>query len=82
MLHTTDGATPQRVCYAGQGRGFPVHHESANCWYLDSPPHGLPERYRKADEYRLLNNKHGIYIFGTDSFRLVAEWNKATSASI
>ena len=82
MLFMADSTAPQRVCRTGQGNGLLIHRETVNCWYLKEPPHGLPERYRKVDEYRLISNKYAIYIFGQDRFRLVAEWNKATSATV
>lgn len=81
MLHMADGEMPRKVCYTGQGDGLSLQRETVNCWYLESPPHGLPERYRKTDEYKLLNNKHAVYIFGRDSTRLVTEWNTAISVS-
>lgn len=80
MLFTAEGAVPQRVCYTGRENGFAVLRETPNCWYLDDPPKGMPERYRKADEYLLQNNKFGIYIFGRDRFKLIDEWNHATCA--
>ena len=60
--------------------GFPVVRESLNCWVLESFPEGMPTRYRKADEYRVLNNESGIYMFGRDPDRLVREWNSAAAA--
>lgn len=80
MLHTAEGAVPRRIAYTETDCGFDILRETSNCWYLDDPPHGLPERYRKADEYILGNNKFGIYIFGRDSQKVIEEWNKATSA--
>lgn len=82
MLHTADGSTPQRVCYIDESSGIPVLRETMNCWYIAGPPHGLPERFRKAEEYKLLNNKFGIYIFGRDSVKLAKEWNSSTSVQI
>lgn len=82
MLHMADGAAPRRHSFAADGSGLAVCRETPNCWYLSSPPPGLPERYRKLDEYTLLNNKNAIYMFGRDSFRLVNEWNKMTMAAV
>jgi len=82
MLGTIDGTSPQRTCFTEQESGFFVRHETENCWYLDHPPRGLPKRYRKAGEYKLTSNKSGIYMFGTDSGKLVREWNCATFAAL
>ena len=82
MLHVAEGATPKQVCYLGEGNGISILRETPNCWYLNATPHGLPERYRKSEEYKLLNNRFGIYMFGRDSAELVEEWNKCTVAQI
>ena len=79
MLHIAEGATPQRVCYAGKGGGILILRETPNCWYVESLPHGLPERFRKAEEYKLLGNRFGIYMFGRDSKALARVWNESTS---
>lgn len=79
MLHIAEGATPQRICYTGKGGGIPILRETPNCWYVERPPHGLPERFRKAEEYKLLNNRFGIYMFGRDSKALAKMWNESTS---
>lgn len=47
--------------------------------YVSEPPRGLPERYRKTEEYKLQSNQYGIYMYGTDNKRLALEWNNATA---
>ena len=63
-----------------EGGGFTVTKETGNCWFLETYPDGMPRQYRKADEYRVVNNRNGIYMFGRDSEKLVEEWNKAALA--
>ena len=82
MLYIAEGSTPQRICYTGEGSGISILRETPNCWYLSCPPHGLPVRYRKTEEYKLLSNKFGIYMFGRDSTELTVVWNTSTSAQI
>ena len=82
MLHIAEGSTLKRVCYVGESSGIPILRETPNCWYVNSPPHGLPERYRKTEEYKLLNNRFGIYMFGRDGVKLTEAWNKSTSAPL
>ena len=60
--------------------GFPISRETNNCWMLDTYPEGLPKQYRKADEYRVMNNNSGIYMFGRDPEKLINEWNSAAAA--
>ena len=60
--------------------GFPVSKETNNCWMLDTYPDGLPKQYRKADEYRVMNNNSGIYMFGRDPEKLINEWNSVAVA--
>lgn len=79
MLHIAEGATPQRVCYIGDGGGISILRETPNCWYVSNPPHGLPERFRKSEDYKLVNNKFGMYMFGRDSVKLAETWNGFTS---
>lgn len=80
-LHIADGATPKRICFTGKNKGVPILRETPNCWYVSEQPHGLRERYRKAEEYKLLNNRFGIYMYGTDNDMLIKEWNNSTSVS-
>lgn len=60
--------------------GFQVSRETSNCWFLDHFPEGMPKQYRKADEYRVINNSSGIYMFGRDSEKLMEEWNRVVVA--
>ncbi len=60
--------------------GFAVVKETSNCWFLDEYPGGMPRQYRKTEEYKLVNNKNGIYMFGRDAEKLIKEWNKAAIA--
>jgi len=62
------------------GEGFDVKKETANCWYLNDLPYGLPERYRKADEYTLISNNKCVYMFGQDESILIEKWNQCTAA--
>ncbi len=62
---------------SGKMSGFTVDRETGNCWYTPAPPEGLPNRYRKADEYELINNGSGVYMFGTDEGELKKRWNAA-----
>ena len=79
MLHIAERATPQRVCCTGKGGGIPILRETPNCWYVESPSHGLPERFRKAEEYKLPGNRFGVYMFAGDSKTLAKMWNESTS---
>ncbi len=60
--------------------GFLISRETHNCWQLDKYPEGMPKQYRKAEEYKVLNNSKGIYMFGRDPEKLVEEWNIAVVA--
>ena len=62
------------------GDGFPLGRETGNCWYIDNAPAWLPSRYRKAEEYRLIGNSEGVYMFGRNSMLLLDRWNKAVGA--
>ena len=59
------------------GDGFPLTRETGNCWYVEQAPDGLPTRYRKADEYKLIGNGEGLYMFGSDSHLLLDRWAEA-----
>lgn len=63
-----------------QADGFSVVRETGHCWYLEDYPEGLPKQYRKAEEYQLISNSKGIYMFGRDSERLIREWNSLAVA--
>ena len=60
--------------------GFEVTNETRHRWAIDNPPAGMPKVYRKTDEYRVMNNGSGIYMFGRDPERLVDAWNTAVVA--
>ena len=60
--------------------GFSVVKETNNRWILETYPEGMPRQYRKADEYRVLNNNSGIYMFGRDPEKLISAWNSAAAA--
>ena len=83
MLKTESGETPSIVFFIDDnsslciGNGMPVVRETGNCWYIDDPPKGLPVRYRKAEEYRLITNHFGVYMFGSDAYELITAWNRA-----
>ena len=86
ILKTESGKTPSMVsCMDSDsshriGDGISVVRETGNCWYIDDPPKGLPVRYRKAEEYRLITNHFGVYMFGSDAFELIKAWNHALCA--
>ena len=89
LLSTGSNEIPQVKSYTGQadagishysGEGFDVIKETENCWYLGNLPHGLPERYRKADEYKMISNGRGIYMFGEHAGLLIEKWNQNTAA--
>ena len=82
MLRTAEGAEPQRVCCIDEGGGGPLLRETPNCWYVSDPPQGLPERFRKSEEYKLLNNRFGIYMFVRDSMELEVSCNVSTSVQL
>lgn len=62
------------------GDGFTIVKETNNCWFLDNYPEGMPKQYRKAEEYKLVNNSNGIYMFGIDCKKLINEWSKVSAA--
>ena len=79
-VHSSLERTTQTEASHIRADGFPVVRESVNCRVPESFPEGMPTRYRKADKYKVLNNKSGIYMFGRDPARLVREWNSAAVA--
>ncbi len=86
MLSTDRSAAPELRSYIDCERPHRmtgaqrISRETGNCWYIDTPPKGLPERYRKAEEYTLISNQSGVYMFGSDPGQLVAAWNLALCA--
>lgn len=86
MLFTDRNATPEIRSYMDVSAPHRVasaqliSRETGNCWYIDKPPKGLPVRYRKADEYTLISNHFGVYMFGSNSGQLIVAWNQALCA--
>ncbi|MBR1855253.1 MAG: hypothetical protein IJ794_19280 [Lachnospiraceae bacterium] len=86
FFSTVHGDAPQIYSYTGKadgqvasnpGEGLDIVRNTTNCWYIGDIPKGLPERYRKSEEYKLLNNSSGIYMYGREAGLLIDEWNRA-----
>ncbi|MBQ9360681.1 MAG: hypothetical protein IJT96_06565 [Lachnospiraceae bacterium] len=79
MLKTESGNIPALEAYIdrkGGHDGFDISYETKNCQYIENPPSGLPTRYRKTEDYKLISNKTGVYMFGNDASQLMTAWNE------